>query len=35
VKRFLGFRKFLGKLSWPESLVSVFDDSLWMLKHLV
>jgi len=35
VKRFLGFRKFLGKLSWTESRVSVFDDSLWRLKHFV
>jgi hypothetical protein len=28
VKRFLGFKKFLGKLSWTESRVSVFDDNL-------
>ena len=28
VKRFLGFRKFMGKLSWTESRVSVFDDRM-------
>jgi hypothetical protein len=35
VKRFLGFRKFMGKLSWTELKVSVVDDNLWRLKHLV
>ena len=35
VKRFLGFRKFMEKLSWTESRVLVFDDNLWRLKHLV
>jgi hypothetical protein len=35
VKRSLGFIMFMGKLSWIESRVSVFDDSLWRLKHFV
>ena len=35
MKRLLGFKKFMEKLSWPESRVSVFDDNLWRLKHLI
>ena len=35
MKRFLEFSKFMEKLSWTESRVSVYDDNLWRLKHLV